>query len=185
MMLKPRTRLVITFSSLIIASVLALTIFGFSAYLKWKKTEMRRNYKLGLYDLNAQLFEKHINVKLEAKNAGAGIFREKPVIIGTIKNTSNKKIYSLKLKIFFYDSKERVIYVDSFYPVGLEFESLLKIGHATENFLREGDSLSFEHQLKNCPPRLLDYLESKLNFAKLAHVEPLELKYKLEGIDIR
>ncbi len=188
MRLKPRTIPVIALSSLIIASVLALTIFGFYAYLEWKEKNIRRNYKLLLYDLNGQLFDKYITVNLQAKIERDGIFKGKPVVWGAIENKSNKKIYSLKLKIAFSDRSKQVVYVDTFYPIGLELESLINIGDITKktkNFLSEGDSISFTHQLKNCPAEVLDYLKSKSKFAKITHAKPLELVYKIEGMDIK
>lgn len=188
MRIKSRTVPVIVFSSLVIVSVLALSIFGFYAYLEWKEKNIRRNYRLALYDLNALLFGKYITANLQAKIETAGIFRSKPVVEGTIKNTSNKKIYSLKLRIAFCDAEDRVIYVDTFYPVGLEFESILPLSDITKktkSFLMEGDSISFKHQLKNCPPEVLDYLKAKLKFAKSGQTTPLKFNYKIEGLDIR
>lgn len=188
MRLKPRTLPTIILSSLIISSVLVLTIFGFYTYLEWKEKNIRRNYKLALYELNGQLFGKYIIINLQAKIAQEGIFKGEPIVLGTIKNTSNKKIYSLRLKIAFYAPDRQVVYVDRFYPIGLDFESLVNISDITKktkNFLLEGDSISFKHQLKNCPPKISNFLKSKLKFAKFEYAEPLELEYKIEGVDIR
>lgn len=188
MRVKSRTIPVIAFSSVIIASVLTLTIFGFYAYLEWKEKNIRRNYKLLLYDLNGELFGKYITVNLQAKIERNGVFKGRPIVWGTIKNKSNKKIYSLRLKITFSRPSRQVVYVDTFYPVGLEIESLINIGDIakkTKNFLLEGDSISFTHQLKNCPAEVCDYLKSKLKFAKFMRAKPLELVYKVEGLDIK
>ncbi len=186
--IKNRTALVIAFSSVIISSVLALTIFGFYAYLGWKEKEIRRNYRIALYDLNAKTFEKYVIVKLDARFDDEGIFKGKPIVRVTIKNTSRKTIYSLRLKIAFYDKKHRTVYVDTFYPVGPELESLVNIADMTKmtkNFLLEGDSISFKHRLKACPPKVLEYLKSKRKFAGLGVSEPLKLEYKIVGLDIR
>lgn len=188
MRLKPRTIPIIVFSSLIIASVLSLTIFGFYAYLEWKENTMRRNYKFALYDLNSYLFEKYLVIDIWSKIGTEDIFKGKPIVWGTIKNTSNKKIYSLRLKISFCTPQGQVIYLDRFYPIGLELESLINISDITkktENFLQEGDSISFKHQLKNCPPQVLNYLKAKSKFAKIERTQPLELVHKIEGLDIR
>ena len=188
MRLKPRTIPVIALSSLIIASVLAITIFGFYAYLEWKEKNIRRNYRLHLEDINGRLFDKYIIVSLQAKMEKRGAFKGKPVISGTIANKSNKKIYSLKLKIAFSRPSEQVVYVDTFYPIGPGLESPIHIGDIakkTKNFLSEGDSISFTHQLKNCPTEVLDYLKSKLKFAKSLMGKPLDLTYKIEGLDIK
>jgi len=188
MRLKPRTIPVIALSSLIIVSVLALTIFGFYAYLEWKEKNIRRNYRLLLEDINGQLFYKYIIVNLRAKIEKGGTFKGKPVVSGAIINKSNKKIYSLKLKIALSRPNEQVVYIDTFYPIGLEFESPINIGDIakkTKNFLSEGDSISFTHQLKNCPTEVLDYLKAKLKFAKSTEAKPLNLTYKIEGLDIK
>lgn len=185
MRLKPRTVPVIAFSSAVIVSVLALTMFGFYAYIEWKESNAAHNYKLALYELKGHLFEKFVIVSLRAKIGEVGTFRGKPIVEGTIKNTSNKKIYSLKLKITFHDKEHRALYVDTFYPVGLEFESLLNLSSTTKNYLRDGDAISFKHQLRNCPPRVMGYLKSQLKFAKVEGAEPFELGYKIEGLDIR
>jgi len=185
MRLKPRPTLVIMVSSVIIASVLALTTFGFYAYLEWKKKNIRENHRLALRDLNGRLYEKYIAINLSAEIAGRGKLKGKPIIRGSIKNNSNKTIYALKLKAAFYDPKNRVIYVDTFYPVGQEFEALIDIVDVTKNFLEKGDSVSFTHQLKNCPPEVTNHLKSKLKFAKFVYAEPLKLKYKIEELDLR
>ena len=185
MLIKHKSALVIAISSLVIASVLVLTIFGFYAYLEWKKKDTERNYRIALYDFNGRLFAKHIIINLRTKIARTGVFKGKPIVEGSIKNASNKKIYSLKLRIAFCDSLKQALYVDIFYPVGLEFDSFVNIGNVTKNFLGEGDSISFKHQLKNCPPEVTAYLKSKLKFAKAEYGQPLELTYKIGGLDIR
>jgi hypothetical protein len=188
MLIKHRSSLVITISSVIIASVLALTVFGFYTYLEWKEKKSRRDYRLAIYEFDAELFDKYIAVYLVAKIGAEGVFKSRAVIEGTIKNASDKKIYSLKMKIAFCDPEERVVYVDTIYPVGTEFESLINIGDIakkTKSLLLAGDSVSFTYQLKNCPPKIRDYLKSKLRFAKSESNQPLELVYKIEGLDIR
>ena len=188
MRVKPRTIPVIVFSSLIISSVLALTIFGFYAYLEWKEKNMQRSYRLALYDLNAHLFGKYISINLRAKIDKKDVFKGKPIIVGTIKNASNKKIYSLKLKVAFQDSQGQVVYVDTFYPIGFDYESPVHISDITKktkNFLLEGDSISFTYRLRNCPPIVMDYLKSRLKLINRERVEPLKLTHKIEGLDIR
>lgn len=179
---------VILFSSLIMALALMLTIFGFYAYLKVKEEKMQLDYRATIYDLNARLFAKYIPITIQAKIETEDTFRDKPVAEGTITNSSNKKIYSLKLKLIFYDKNDRVLYVDTFYPIGVEFESLLDIADITDetkNFLAEGNSISFTHKLTNCPDSVCEFLEAKLKFAKSQEAEPIRLEYKIEGLDIR
>lgn len=177
---------VIVVSSVIICSVFALTLFGFYAYLQWKEEGMRIRYKAAICDIDTHLFEKYVLINLRAKIAKNGIYKDKPVVEGTIKNISNKQIYSLELKITFYDSQRRVIYQDSFYPISSSFEtSLTDIGDNTKNLILEGDSSSFTHQLVNCPPKVIYYLKAKMDLAKLERPAPLELAYKIERLDIR
>ncbi|MGB2705650.1 MAG: hypothetical protein WBC74_02170 [Candidatus Omnitrophota bacterium] len=185
MRIKQTSTLVIIISSSVIVAVLALTLFGFYAYLEWKEQNIRKNYRIALYDLNARVFGKYILINLQAKFGTEGASRGRPVVEGTVKNTSNKKIYSLKLKVSFCDPKRQVVYVEGFYPVGTEPESLVNIGGITENFLKENDSISFKHQLKNCPQEVNDYLKAKSKFSKLSDVGRLSLVYKIEGLDIK
>lgn len=175
MHLKYRTVLIIILSSVIISSVLTLTIFGFYAYLEWKSQTTRRNYQISLHDINAELFSKYIAIELEPKIDKEGVFQDKPILEGAIKNTSDKAIYSLRLRIAFRDNEHRVVHVDHFYPIGPGFRS----------FLRGGDTLSFKYRLKNCPQKVTDYLDAQLRFAKDPGPGQLELVYKIEGIDIK
>ncbi len=185
MRLKRVSTLVIMISSLVIISVLGLTIFGFYAYLGWKAKDIRQNYKLALYDLNGRTFARYITLKLYPGIGTRGAFKGKPVIEGTVKNSSNKRIYSLKLKIAFYDPGRRAVYVDRFYPVGLALESPVNASDVTKNFLRENDSISFVQPLKNCSSKVLLFLKSKSGFAKVRGAEPFDFEYKIEGMDIR
>jgi len=188
MRIKSRTTPIIVLSSLIIISVLLLTMFGFYVYLEWKNKNALRNYNLAIYDLNGQLYKKNILINLEAKIGKKGMLKGRPVIAGTIKNNSNKRIYSLKLKVYFSDETQRVLCVNTFYPVGSEFEPFVNLPDVrknTKNFLAESDSISFTHQLGNCPPRVLNYLKSHLKFAKPGKgKEKLQFTYKIEGLDL-
>lgn len=188
MLIKNRSSLVITISSVIITLALALTIFGFYAYLEWKEKKLRRNYRLAVYDSDAELFEKYIMVYLRAKVEAGNAPGGQPLIEGTIKNTSNKKVYSIKMKIAFCDPEGRVVYVDTIYPIGLGFESFVNIGDITQktrSFIPEGGAMSFTYLLKNCPPEVREYLGSKLKFAKSEESRALELVHKIEGLNIR
>ena len=185
MIIKRKSILIVAASSTLIALVLVLTLFGFYAYLEWEEAHSRRNYTKSLYDLNGRVFRRFIVVALQARIADAMPFSGKPVVAGTIKNNSNKTIYSLKMKIALHDSAQRVVYIDTFYPIGLERESIIDTGHTTRNFLLQGDSLSFTHYLKKCPLEVVEHLASQLKFAKEDDFRPLELKYTIEELDIR
>lgn len=188
MVIKGKSPLIITISSLVIACALALTVFGFYAYLEWKAKNTKRNYRLSAYDLDAHLFAKYIALELKPKLDMQDAPTGAPIIEGTVKNTSRKKIYSLKIKIAFVDPSGEVLYVDTLCPVGVDLESPVNLGdmtRKTRNFLLEGDSVSFTYRLKNCPPKVLDYMRSQLKFAKAKKGQPLELVYRIEGVVIR
>ncbi|MCQ9207459.1 MAG: hypothetical protein NG740_06250 [Omnitrophica bacterium] len=188
MLIKGKSSLIIAISSGVIACALTLTVFGFYAYLEWKEKNTKRNYRVSVYDMDARLFAKYITLELEPKLDMQGTPSEKPIIEGTIKNTSRRKIYSLKIKIAFVDPAGEVLYVDTLCPVGVDPESLVPLSditRKTRNFLLEGDSVSFTHSLKNCSPKVLDYLKSQLKFAKAKTDPPLEFVYRIEGVDIR
>lgn len=169
MVIKRTSYLVITISSLVIASVLALTVFGFYAYLEWKEKRLNRNYALALYDLNAELFEKYIAIGLNAELGPQDVFKRGPAIEGSVRNLSDKKIYSLKMKIAFCDREGQVVYADTVYLAGIE----------------GGGSRSFARYYKNAPEKVRRYLMSRSKLAKNEGVEPLELVYTVEGLDIR
>lgn len=188
MRIKPRTRPVIILSSLIIASVMILTMLGFYVYLQWKEKNLRNTYYEDLYELNAQIFKKNISVELKVKLETEGYFKGTPVIYGTITNHLGKKIYSLKMKVRLFDKEQKVLYVDTFFPIGYDIETFVDIRELvfnTENFLAEGDSISFNHQIRNCPPNVLDYFRAQLKFAKSESVKPLNLTYTIEGLEVR
>lgn len=186
--LKRKSTLVVWVSSLIIGTVLTLTVFGFYVYLGWRGNNSERLYKLALYDLHGILFAKYIVVGLQSKIDTDGIFEGSPMVSGTIKNISNKKIYSMKLKIVFSDTEGRAVYVDTFYPIGLEFEHLTNIqgiAKKTKSFLLENDSISFKRRLKNLPKAVYDFLRAKQKFARSQESAKLKLTYKIEGVGIQ
>ena len=183
--IKKKSLLIIILSSLVISSVMALTLFGYYAHLEWKEKGARRNYRRAVYEMNAKLYGKNVSISLQAKIDRGDNFKDKPIVEGAIKNNTGKKISALKLKIAFYDNAQRVVYADSFYPVGSRFERIVELGDTTESFLEEGDSLSFTHLLRNCPPKVIAYLKSKLKFAKDTGPRPFKLKLDIEEMDIR
>lgn len=188
MLIKRTSSLVIILSSATIICVLALTTFGFYAYLEWKEKNTRRHYRLATYEMNAELFGKYVIIYSQAKIGTEGIFNNRPIVEGTIKNTSNKKIYSLKMKVSFRDAEGHIVFVDTFYPIGTDIDVLSNIAEMTssmKSFLLEGDSISFTYRLKNCPQKVLDHLRSKLHLAKVKSAEGLEFIHKVEGLALR
>ena len=188
MRLKPRTALVISLSSAIITSVMALTIFGFYAYLEWRTKNIKHTYQLARYELDAEIFKNDIHLDMDVRAGGSSLLRPRTVAFGTIKNNSSKVIYSIQLKIAFYDKNHTALYVETFYPIGSEPEVLVNFGdivRSTKKFLGAGDSISFTHQLKNCPKEVMDYLNDKSKFAKSEGEAPISFVYKIEGIDLQ
>ena len=169
--IKPRSILIVTFSSVLISLVLFLTVLGFFVYLEWRTRNIDRDYFTHLCELNVRLFERFIDIELSPV-----IEDRKVYIVGSIKNNSNKKIYSLRLKIGFYDLQNRAVYVKRFYPIGVG---------ARAYFLAPGDSISFKKILTNTPDKVTRYVTSKYEFAKREETVSLKLMYKIELLDIR
>jgi len=183
-MMKPRSTIIIVLSSLVIASVLAFTLFGYYAYLEWQERTKRHAYLASLRELNAKLYSGNIPVTLTANLGFQGMVKARPTLEGTIKNKTNKKVYAIVLKVLFIDKDGKVVYMDTFEPIGGRLEVLVDMGYSTKNFLKEGDSLSFTHRLKNCPIEVIEYLNSKLKFAKSNVPGALRLEYRIEEVDI-
>ena len=183
MLVKKKSILVIVLSSAIISFVLIITLIGFYIYLNWKEENNKSAYLNSLYELNAELYSKHVPIySLLIKLDDDDLFKDKVIVEGQIKNKSNKKILSIKLKISLFDKYGRVLYVDSFYP--LKSGSYLGlITEETGNYLLPDDSISFKHLLRNCPKDIYIYLKMRTRFAKeKIKKEPLNIDYKIEEI---
>ena len=173
MIIKKKSILVIVLSITLITLVLITTLIGFYLYLNWKEENTKSLYLTSLYELNAKLYAKYISItSILIKIDEEEFFKGKPIIEGRIKNTSNKKIRSLKLKISLLDKDGRVLYMGLFYPLRIDSHS----------YLAPNDAISFKHLLKNCPKDITSYLKMKTRFAKEKKKEAIDIDYKIEEL---
>lgn len=182
MIIKKKSILVIVLSSTVVAVVLVITLFGFYIYLNLKEENNNDAYISDIRQLNAKLYSKCILISSVVIKIGEeGAFKNEPVVEGQIKNTSNKKLVSLKLKLSLLDKDGRVLYMDAFYP--LRHKSYFGvISEETGNFLAPSDSVSFKHILRNCPNDIEIYLKMKKQFAKEKKKETINIEYKIEEL---
>lgn len=182
MIIKRKSTFVIFFSSSLITLVLVITLAAFYLYLNFKEENNKLAYQKSLYELNAQLFAKYVDIaSVILKIGDKGYFRNRPIFEGKITNRSDKKILSLKIKVAVMDSKNKTIYSTSLYPIQPE-TYLTVIPKGTGNFLAPGDSISFKHILKNYPKDIMTILLMKNTFAKGKDAEKLNIDYKIEGL---
>ena len=182
MFIKRKSILVIFLSSTIIALVLVMTLVGFYLYLNWTLENDKNLYKNALYELTAKLFEKYISVAdIVLKIESEGQLEGEPVVEGHIVNKTNKKVLSIKMKVSVSDNDSRVLYTESFYPLG-QSQYLAVIKKETGNYLAPNDAISFKHLLKNCPKEILTYLRMKTRFAKEKKSQSLGVNYKIEEL---
>ncbi len=182
MIIKKKSILAIIFSSILISLVFITTLIGFYLYLNWKEENTKSLYLSSLYELNAKLYAKYILItSILIKIDEGEFFKGKPTIEGRIKNRSNKKIRSLKLKILLLDKDGRVLYMDLFYPLRIN-SYFGVISKETGNYLAPNDAISFKHLLKNCPKDITSYLKMKTRFAKEKKEEAISIDYKIEEL---
>lgn len=186
MLIKKKSIIVITLSSIIISLVLILTVIGFYLYLCLKERDASDQYLKSLSEINAKIYSKYIAVSpLVIKIDEEGIFEGEPIVEANINNQSEKKIKSFKLKLSIFDRDRKVLYLDTFYPIRPE-SYFGVVANDTGNYLAPGDTLSFKHILKNCPKEIESYLKIKSRFAKKKDAGDLEIGYecKIEEVII-
>jgi len=116
--IKRKSLVVILISSLVISAVLVLTIIGFSLYLGWKGKDLSKTHSLEIAGLNASLYGQHINVSgLSAKKGREGIYKDKFLIEGAIKNTGFRTVGSLMLQVDFLNASHEIIRSETFKPL--------------------------------------------------------------------
>ena len=187
MLIKGKHFLVIFFSSLIILIVLASTIIGYALYIEWKNSSFIARYNRSISKLTAEMLREEIGIS----NVNIGIerngpFSGMPYIEGGLKNNSQKTIATILLEVSFLNPDGSVIYKVWLHPVGDErFHSstLAGIEH-TRNVLLPGDSISFRHLLRHCPPEVVEQFSSKSSFAKSSSEDTIKLEYKITGVTV-
>jgi len=182
--IKKKSIIVIILSTMLISLVLIITLVGYYLYLNWQEENDRLTYCDSLYELNAKLFSKYVDVSyVNLKMDTEGVFKGNPVVEGRITNRSDKKLLSIKLRIAVKDKEDRVLYTESFYPLQKStYVPILTEG--TGQFLSPGDSISFSHILKNCPRQVVSYLDMRTQFAKGKNPKAMDLEHKVTELII-
>jgi len=185
MIIKKKSILVIILSSITVAIVLVATLFGFHFYLNWEEAKNRAEYNRSVYELNAKMFSKYITISsLFLGASDDDDHADKAVIEGHIKNNSDKKIISMKLRIAIVDKDNRVLYAESLYPL-YQKGALVVSGRESGQYLSPNDSISFKRALESCPKDIVTYLRMKMRFARDHEQRVLNLDYKIEGLILK
>jgi len=167
--IKKKSLLVAFISSLVLSAVLVLTLVSYIVYLELKEKDLSASYEHSLEELNAELYASYIDISgITAKIEGAGTLKGNPIIEGTVKNTGNKKIADLLLKVRFLDQGNAVIYEAIFHPqepsLGSSSLTQVAIPYLTSYrrvMLKPGDAMAFKRILTNCPPEIASILKKE------------------------
>lgn len=177
---------VIIFSSSIVAIVFFSTLAGYHVYMQYKKDVTSSNYRNSIYELTADIFRPLIVFNSVAVKK-EGSIHPFPVLEGNVRNNSNKTVLSLLLEITFVDTYGRVLYKEWFHPVGdkyfdgaVFFPSQAKRG----DVLMPGDSLSFMHEMRNCPVDVIERLATRRGFARPDPSKDVKLVYTIKGLKV-
>ncbi|MGB3241979.1 MAG: hypothetical protein WBB66_03915 [Candidatus Omnitrophota bacterium] len=187
-MIKSKHFLVVAFSSIIIGVVLVSTVIGYTLYIEWKNNSLALRYNNSISKITAEMFRKEIDVS----NVKINVSREEPfsgtpLLEGSLKNNSEKTIISILMEVSFQKPNGLVVYKDWLHPIGKErFGSpayLSGVEH-TRNVLLPGESVSFRHLLRNCPPVVVSQFSSKAKFAKTRAEDKITLNYSITGVTV-
>ena len=171
-LIKKKSLLVALVSSLVIFFVLVLTLVGYLVYLELKGEEFKRSYEALLQKVNAKVYAKHIEIsKLNVTMAGTGALRGRPIVSGLIKNSGNKEITDILMKVKFLDRDSAVIYEVVFHPqeppLGSAILTQVPIPYLSgpsKIVIRSNDSLSFKKILTACPKEISEELKKGTHF---------------------
>ncbi len=180
--IKKKSIFVIFLSSFLITLVLIATLLGTYLHLGIKAEENEAFYYKSLGDSNAQLFSKQILMTSPVLKLGEeGHYEGKPIVEGMITNNSSKKIISFRLRLSILDKDNRVLYIESIYP--LHGHGILSpLSDETSSFLSPGNSISYKTILRHCPRHVIKTLQQKTRFAKEKNPETLRLDCKLKDL---
>lgn len=155
--MKFKSILVIILSSIVISCVILLTIFGLSLYIKWNEGESARIHEDNIASLNAKGYVRHISVHdLQARYEKKGIYKEKCLIEGIVKNTGYRTISSLELNVAFLNASEDVIHRERIYPLKervvpkkTTIAALSLLTSRRESPVMPGDNFRFQHVISS------------------------------------
>ncbi len=117
-MIKLKSLIVIIVSSILISLVILTTIFGLSLYTGYKEGESAKRHRVKIAQLNAKLYSPLIIIEgLRAKYENKGIYKDKCLLEGTIKNDGYRTVSSVKIKVRFLSASGEAIYTEEFLPL--------------------------------------------------------------------
>jgi len=168
-MIKKKSLLVALISSFILSAVLVLTLVSYIVYLELKEKDLSASYEHSLEELNAELYASYIEVSgIMVKIESSGALKGNPIIEGSVKNTGNKNVTDLLLKVRFLDKGNAVIYEAIFHPqepsLGSSSLTQIAIPYLTNYrklVLKTGDAMAFKRILTNCPPEITSILKKE------------------------
>lgn len=188
MFIKKKNLLVVSFSSVIIATVFVATLVGYNLYLQWKKDAHDLKYRNSIYRLTADMFRNDVVLSdVDVKLEGGGSFQPLPFLEGSIKNNANKPISSLLLEISFTTPDNEVLYNNWVYPLGerdLVNPASFAGGKHVKSILLPGEGITFRHILRNCPPEVVEKLSNKSKFARDEEKGRLKMSCSVAGMSV-
>lgn len=168
-LIKKKSLLVAFVSSFILSAVLVLTLVSYIVYLEIKEKDLNASYRHSLEEINAELYASYIDVTdITAKIENSGALRGSPIIVGTLKNTGNKNVTDILLKVRFLDKDNAVIYEAIFHPLepSLGSSSLTQVAipyltSYRKMVLKPGSATAFKRILTNCPAEIASILKKE------------------------
>lgn len=191
MMIKKKSLIVTLISSLVVSSVLVLTLIAYLMYIEMKGKEFKSTYQNYLSKINAKIYSKHIEIsKLSANIETSGALKGKPVLEGIVKNTGDKDITNLIIKVNFLDKEGAYIYealLSAREPsLGSSMLSQVAIPYlplAAKTLIKGGDTLPFKKVMPNCPSEILVELKKGSWYAKGSRIRPGKLAAEVISAD--
>lgn len=153
--MKFKSILVIVLSSILISSVILLTIFGLSLFIRWEEGESAKLHKDKIAEINSKLYSGHVTIQeIKAKHGKNGIYKAKYLLEGSIRNNGYRTISSMKIVVEFLNSSGTVIYQEkisplrsSIMPRKTTIAALSLLTSGKEVPILPGESLRFKHIL--------------------------------------
>ena len=180
--------MVIAFSSLIIGVVLVSTVIVYTLYVEWKNNSFIQRYSDSISRITAEMLRKDVGIA----NVRVGLHKEgpfsgMPFMEGSLKNNSKKTLTSIRLELSLQKPDGSVVYKGWLHPIGEErFARSASFSDTedTRNVLSPGESISFRHLLRNCPPEVISQFSSKKEFAKTDAEDNIKLDYLITRMTV-
>ena len=191
MIFKKKSLVVALVSSFVIASVLVLTLIGYAFYIELKGGESRQAYQGLLQKINAKVYAKYIEIiSLDAKIETSGVLQGKPVIGGVVKNTGNRDISGLLVRVKFLDKDGAAIYETVFHPqepslgsAGIAQIAIPYLHNPSKYILKQNQEMPFKKILAGCPSEIMGELKTGRGFAKNSSKWSGKLAFDILAID--